>query len=69
MLRDLGALRCRVSDRGLANADLKPELGAMLTAFDGERTVKAFAAVDTALAALDRNASPKIVADWIAFQV
>jgi hypothetical protein len=69
MLRDLGALGCRVGDRGLANADLKPELRALLGAFDGERAVNAFAAVDTALAALDRNASPKIVADWIALQV
>ncbi len=69
MLRDLGALRCRVADRSLANADMKEHLGALLSAFDGERTVQAFAAVDTALAALDRNASPKIVADWIAFQV
>jgi len=26
-------------------------------------------AVDQALAALDRNASPKIVADWLALQI
>ena len=69
MLRDLGALRFRAEDRSLANADLTPLLKGLLSAFDGERTLKAFAAVDTALSALDRNASPKIVADWIAFQL
>jgi hypothetical protein len=31
--------------------------------------LRAFAAVDRALNALDRNASPKIVADWLAFQI
>jgi len=69
MLRDLVALRFRAGDRSLANADLKPALGAMLGAFDGDRTLRAFESVDTALSALDRNASPKIVADWIALQL
>ena len=69
MLRDIGALQVRADDRTLANGDLKAELSALVRAFDGQRTQRAFAAVDTALAALDRNASPKIVADWIAFQL
>ncbi len=38
-------------------------------AFDGERVSRAFAAIDRALEAIDRNASPKIVADWLAFQL
>ena len=69
MLRDLGALRSRADERSLANADIKPQLSGLLKSFDGERTLRAFAAVERALAALDRNASPKIVADWIAFQL
>jgi DNA polymerase-3 subunit delta' len=69
MLRDLGALRSSADERTLANADLKAELSRLLKSFDGERTLGAFAAVERALAALDRNASPKIVADWIAFQL
>ena len=40
-----------------------------MKAFDGDRTVRAFSAVDRAVAALERNASPKIVADWLAFQL
>jgi DNA polymerase-3 subunit delta' len=69
MLRDLGILASRADERRLANADLKPQLQALLRSFDADRAVQAFGAVDRALMALDRNASPKIVADWLAFQI
>jgi DNA polymerase-3 subunit delta' len=69
VLRDLGVLHARADEQSLAHGDLKPDLQRLLPSFDGERTVRAFSAVDQALAALDRNASPKIVADWLAFQV
>ena len=38
-------------------------------AFQGERGIRAFAAVDQALAALERNAGVKIVADWLVLQL
>ncbi len=69
MLRDLGILLSRADEQALANADMKASLERLLTSFDGERTVRAFSAVDRALSALDQNASPKIVADWLAFQI
>jgi DNA polymerase-3 subunit delta' len=69
LLRDLGVLLSRADERYLANADMKPLLGGLLRAFDGDRTVRAFSAVDQAVSALERNASPKIVADWLAFQI
>ena len=69
VLRDLGVLQAHVEDRALANGDLKPALQRLLPAFEGDRAVRAFTAVEKALDALDRNASPKIVADWLAFQV
>jgi len=69
ILRDLGILISRADERALANADLRPRLEPLLRSFDGERALRAFAAVDRALTALDRNASPKIVADWLAFQI
>ena len=69
LLRDLGVLLSRADERCLANADLKPLLRGLLTAFDADRAVRAFSAVDRALTALERNASPKIVADWLAFQI
>lgn len=69
MLRDLGVLLSRADERSLANADLKPLLEGLQPAFDGERALRAFSAVDRAQNALERNASPKIVADWLAFQI
>jgi DNA polymerase-3 subunit delta' len=69
ILRDLGVLLSRADERSLANADLKPLLEGLQRSFDSERALRAFSAVDRALSALDRNASPKIVADWLAFQI
>jgi DNA polymerase-3 subunit delta' len=69
LVRDIGVLVSGADERRLANADLRPLLARLVKSFDGERTVRAFAAVDRALSALDRNASPKIVADWFAFQI
>ncbi|HEY0874262.1 MAG TPA: DNA polymerase III subunit delta' [Vicinamibacterales bacterium] len=69
LLRDLGMLSAQADERALANADLRVRLQRLERAFDGGRVLSAFAAVDKALAALDRNASPKIVADWLAFQL
>ena len=69
ILRDLGILGSHADERGLANADLRKKLDRLVPSFDNERILGAFAAVDRALDALDRNASPKIVADWLAFQI
>ena len=69
LLRDLGLLVSRGDERALANGDLAPLLQRLLPSFEGDRTLRAFAAVERALSALDRNASPKIVADWLVFQI
>ena len=69
MVRDLGALGAHADERCLANADLREPLRRLVGAFDRERVSRAFAAIDRALEAIDRNASPKIVADWLAFQL
>jgi DNA polymerase-3 subunit delta' len=75
MVRDLGVIGAVVSrsstegDRHLANADMGGPLRRLAGSFDRERVSRAFAAIDRALEAIDRNASPKIVADWLAFQL
>lgn len=69
MLRDLEILATRAEDAWLANADLKPQLEPLLPAFGSPRVLRAFSAVDRALSALERNASPKIVADWVALEI
>jgi DNA polymerase-3 subunit delta' len=69
LLRDVGIL-AEGGDRSLiGNSDLEPQLAALAKSFDGTRTASAYAAVDQALAALERNASPKIVADWLVLRL
>ena len=69
LLRDLGILSTRADARMLANADLQDDLQRLTAAYDSSRSMRAFTAVDQALAALERNASPKLVADWVALQL
>jgi DNA polymerase-3 subunit delta' len=69
LLRDLSLLAVHADVRGIANADLAPELERLAPAFGGERSMRAYKAIDEALAGLDRNASPKLVADWLALQL
>ena len=69
LLRDLGMLAAGADAGSLANADLQTNLGRLTAAFGGERSTCAFAAVDRALGALERNASPKVVADWLVLQL
>jgi hypothetical protein len=69
LLRDLGVLGARADERCLANADLVNDLRRLTSAYDRDRVTRAFAAIDRALEAIERNASPKIVADWLALQI
>ncbi len=69
LLRDLGILANRADVRSLANADLQGPLSRLAETFDSERSMRAFGAVDRALGALERNASPKVVADWLVLQL
>jgi DNA polymerase-3 subunit delta' len=69
LLRDIEVLATRADADVLANADVRADLDRLVKSFGGERGVQAFAAVDTALAALDRNAGVKIVADWLVLQL
>jgi DNA polymerase-3 subunit delta' len=69
LLRDLGALATHADARILANPDLERELAPLAAAYDGDRSTRAFLAVDRALAALEQNASPKVIADWLVLQL
>ena len=69
MLRDLGALASGADGAPLANPDLRAELERLGPSYDGEHAIRAFGVVDRALGALERNASPKVVADWLAVQI
>ena len=67
--RDVELLSTRADVRALANPDVQPALERLTKAYDGERGMRAFTAVDRALLALDRNAGVKIVADWLVLQL
>jgi DNA polymerase-3 subunit delta' len=69
LLRDVEVLATRADVHALANADVRPDLDRLTDAFGGDRGMRAFTAVDRALTALDRNASTKIVADWLVLQL
>jgi DNA polymerase-3 subunit delta' len=65
LLRDVELLASG-STQGLANADVRDGLENLSRTYGGERGVQAFALVGTALDAVERNVSPKVVADWLA---
>ena len=69
LLRDVEVLATGADDRALANADVRPALERLTNTYRGERGTRAFAAVDRALFALERNAGVKLVADWLVLQL
>lgn len=69
LVRDLGVLSARADDRLLSNVDLRSELEDLMKSYDHDRVLRLFAAVDRAHGALERNVSPKVVADWLAVQL
>jgi DNA polymerase-3 subunit delta' len=70
LLRDVAILTTRAPEDALVNLDLRAELEPLARRYDQDRLARAFSAVGRALAALERhNASPKIVVDWLAFQL
>lgn len=68
LLRDLGALAAKRADI-VQNNDVADDLRSLSSRFDLVRVTRGYEALARAESALDRNASPKIVADWIALQL
>jgi DNA polymerase-3 subunit delta' len=69
LLRDVELLSTGADEELLANRDVARELERLCDAYAGGRGRAAFTAVDRAIGALDRNASAKIVADWVVLQI
>jgi DNA polymerase-3 subunit delta' len=69
LLRDIALIATRADAGALANADVRPALERLAPAYQGERGVLAFGAIDRALVALERNAGAKVVADWLVLQL
>lgn len=69
LLRDIGLLAVGADAKALANADLRSALERLTSAYASDRSIRAYTAVDQGLAALEKNASPKVVADWVVLQL
>jgi DNA polymerase-3 subunit delta' len=69
LLRDIEVIAVGGDAGVLANADMRSSLDALAGAYRGDRGLRAFAAVDQALVALERNAGVKIVADWVSLNL
>lgn len=70
LLRDLSALTTAPQGAAaLSNAEREDDLRGLARSFPADRLIAAFGSVARAQNALDRNASPKIVADWVAVQL
>jgi len=69
ILRDVELLGTRADAGRLANPDVRPALVRLMPTYRGARGLRAFAAVDTALEALERNAGVKTVADWLVLEL
>ena len=68
LMRDLAVIAANAPAR-LANSDLEEELRRLSGSYDTRRLSSGFAALTEAQDALTHNASPKIVADWLAISL
>jgi DNA polymerase-3 subunit delta' len=69
MLRDLELLNSGADVSVLSNPVIADELSTVARGYAGDRAREAFAAVDRAIMALDRNAGTKVVSEWLAVQL
>ena len=69
LFRDLQVVSVRGDPSRLANADLADELRALSRSYGAERAGRGFERVDQAVAALTRNASPRVVVDWLTLRI
>ncbi len=69
LLRDLQVVSSRGEASWLSNADLEGELAELVRSYDADRARRGFFGVDRAVRALARNASAKVVVDWLVLRL
>ena len=69
LVRDLSLLHAGSDRRLLANGDLGERLDRLARTLPAPAARKAFATVDRALSALNRNAGTKLVTEWLASEI
>ncbi len=69
LFRDLQVVAADGDRAWLANGDLADQLEVLSRSYGAERVARGFETVDRAVAALARNASPRIVVDWLTLRI
>jgi len=69
IVRDVSVLHAGADRRLLANGDMGDTLDKMARAMPPAAARQAFATLDRGLSALERNAGPKLVAEWICAEI
>jgi DNA polymerase-3 subunit delta' len=69
LLRDMAVVSTGAADDLIANRDARDVVDRLASAYHGERGVRAYAAIDEAIAAINANVGVKVVADWIVLQL
>ena len=69
LMRDAGLVASGADARLLANLDRTPVVDSLARTLGARSARRIFTAVARAEDALDRNVSPKVVADWLAINV
>jgi DNA polymerase-3 subunit delta' len=69
LMRDAGLVASGANAQLLANLDRKPVVESLARTLGVDRIGRIFTAIARAEEALERNVSPKVVADWIAINV
>ena len=69
LIRDAGLVASGGDPELIANLDRRPVVESLARTLGKERVDRVFTAVVRAEEALDRNVSPKVVADWLAINV
>lgn len=69
LVRDAGLVASGGDARLLANLDRRPVLDSLARTLGADRIGRIFAAITRAEDALERNVSPKVIADWLGINV
>ncbi len=69
LVRDVAALHAGADHRVLANGDVPEVVAALARRLPAPAARKAFATLDRALTALERNAGTKVVTEWVASEL
>jgi hypothetical protein len=69
IVRDVAVLHAGADRRLLANGDMGDTLDRLARAMQPAAARQAFATLDRGLTALERNAGPKLVTEWICAEI